>query len=243
MSRGQTDYWRQKSNFSSMQCVILAAGRGTRMRPLTDTTPKPLLLVGGKPILDHILEALPAEITEVIFVTNYLEEQIKSYYGAKWGSRKMSYVTQENPAGGTGAALLCAKSLITGKFLVLNGDDIHGAVVLSMAIRHSNALLAVHSDTPERFGVIEKNPDGTLQSIKEKPEKPTSNLVNTGGFVADQALLDFEVEISNSGQLYATDMLTLFAQKHKVVVLEQDFWIPIGYPEDITKAEEQLGQK
>ena len=91
-----------------MQCVILAAGKGTRMRPLTEHTPKPLIKVCGKPILQHIVEALPAEIDELILVVGYLEEQIRTFCGAEFCGRKVKYVTQGNSAGGTGDALRCA---------------------------------------------------------------------------------------------------------------------------------------
>lgn len=223
-----------------MQCVILAAGKGTRMRPLTDSVPKPLIRVCGKTILDHIVEALPDEITHLIFVTNYLEEQIKAHCGDEFHGRKVSYVTQENPAGGTGAALLATKHLITGKFMVMNGDDIHGPAALARAVGEPNALITVNSDTPELFGVVETNGDGTLKSIVEKPEHPQSSLVNTGGFVADMSLLACAVEPSPTGEVYATDMLTLHAGTYPVRIIEQEEWIPIGNPEQLAAAEARL---
>jgi len=226
-----------------MQCVILAAGKGSRMMPLTETTPKPLIEVLGKPVLDHILAALPDEVTDIIMVTNYLGEQIKVYYGHEWGGRPVSYVTQENPAGGTGDAILSAKALITGRFMVLNGDDIHGASALKQAVSHTNALVSVRSSTPELFGVIEENEDGTLKGIIEKPAHPTSNLVYTGSFVAERSLLDCRPEMSELNEILATDMLTIFAQTHPVKIIEQELWISVGYPEDIAKAEAQLVQK
>ena len=77
-----------------MQCVIIAAGRGTRMRPLTDTTPKPLLKVCGKAVLDHIVEALPTQITELIIVTGYLGEQIREHCGEEFYVRPVTYLEQ-----------------------------------------------------------------------------------------------------------------------------------------------------
>jgi NDP-sugar pyrophosphorylase family protein len=213
------------------------------MRPLTDTTPKPLIKVSGKPVLDHILAALPDEVTAIIIVTSYLEEQIKAYYGHEWGGRPVSYVTQENPAGGTGDAILSAKELITGRFMVLNGDDIHGAFALQQAVGQTNALISVRSSTPELFGVIEENEDGTLKGIVEKPAHPTSNLVYTGGFVAERSLLDCQSEMSELNEVLVTDMLTIFAQTHPVEIIEQELWISVGYPEDIARAEEILKNK
>ena len=223
-----------------MQCVILAAGKGSRMMPLTAHTPKPLIVVCGKPILDHILEALPKVITEIILVTNYLEEQIKERYGTMWNGKDIKYVTQINPAGGTGDALLCAKELITDRFLVLNGDDIHGAAVLEQSVVEGNSLLVVNLDNPELFGVVETNQAGYVKKIVEKPASPISNLVNTGGFVADKNLFNYVVEISDMGELYATDMLTAFAQDHAVKVIEQTLWVPIGSPQQLQEAEVTL---
>jgi bifunctional UDP-N-acetylglucosamine pyrophosphorylase/glucosamine-1-phosphate N-acetyltransferase len=191
-------------------------------------------------ILDHIVEALPSVITEIILVTNYLEEQIHAHCGEEFRGRKVLYVTQENPAGGTGAALLATKHLITGKFMVMNGDDIHGSEALARAVAEPNALITVHSDTPELFGVVETNGDGTLKRIVEKPEHPQSNLVNTGGFVAEVSLLDCEPPVSASGEVYATDMLTLHAGSHPVRIIEQEEWIPIGNPEQLAAAEARL---
>jgi len=213
------------------------------MRPLTDNCPKPLILVCDKPILQHIVEALPEEIDEIIIVVSYLEEQIRAYCGEDFCGRKVMYVHQNNPAGGTGSALLCARELLTDKFMVLNGDDIHGAKALRAAVEEEHAILAVYSKTPELFGVLEKNEDGTLKAIIEKPRHPTSNLVNTGGFVTDVSLFEHNVAVSVSGEVYVTVMLTRSAGLYSIKIIEQDFWLPIGYPEDIAIAEAVLCPK
>lgn len=223
-----------------MQCVILAAGKGTRMRDLTQHTPKPLIKVCDKTILDHVVESLPSEVTELILVTSYLEEQIKAYCGEEFYGRSVKYVTQENPAGGTGSALMCAKELVTGKFLFMYADDIHGSDALKSVVQEDHAMLGMHSDTPEQFGVLVQNEDGTLKEILEKPANPPSNLVNIGGFVIDPELFEYEPPVSDSGEVYVTDMLTAYAQVHPVKIIEQDTWIPIGNPEQIKVAESIL---
>jgi NDP-sugar pyrophosphorylase family protein len=90
-----------------MQCVILAAGKGTRLRPLTDTIPKPLVKVAGRPLLDHIVEALPSSVNELIIVTGYLEEQIHTHCGKSFHGRKVTYVHQEEQKGTAHALWLC----------------------------------------------------------------------------------------------------------------------------------------
>ncbi len=223
-----------------MQCVIICAGKGTRMRPLTETTPKPLIKVCGKPILQHIIEALPPEVDELVLVVGYLKEQIMDFCKEEYAGRKVSYVFQEDFAGGTGDALLCAKNILRGKFLFMYADDIHGKDALEDVVKKDHAMLGMRSKTPERFGVLEQNEDGSLREIVEKPEHPKSDLVNIGGFVIDTSIFQYKVPVSPSGELYVTDMLNAYAQDHKVEIVEQTQWLPIGYPEHITEAEAVL---
>jgi UDP-N-acetylglucosamine diphosphorylase / glucose-1-phosphate thymidylyltransferase / UDP-N-acetylgalactosamine diphosphorylase / glucosamine-1-phosphate N-acetyltransferase / galactosamine-1-phosphate N-acetyltransferase len=226
-----------------MQCVILAAGKGTRMRPLTLTLPKPLVLVCNKPLLQHIVEALPSEIDEIILVVGYLEEQIRAYCGSEFCGRRVQYVTQENPAGGTGDALKAAAPLLHGRFLFMYADDIHGATALKTVVSYPYAMLAARSKTPEQFGVLALNSDGTLKAIIEKPKFPPSNLINIGGIVLDMSVFTYDVSVSNLGELLVTDMVTAFAEDNQVAVVEQSLWIPVGKPEDIAAAEATLCPK
>lgn len=223
-----------------MQCVILCAGKGTRMRELTATRPKPLIAVNGKPILEHIVNSLPAEVDELVLIVGYLKEQIVERCGTEYLGKKVTYCEQENFAGGTGEALMRARTVLQGKFLFMYGDDIHGAEALRKAIACDHAILGTHSDTPEKYGVLVPNADGTLQSIIEKPKDPPSNLINIGGFVINESIFEYTVPVSASGELYVTDMLTEYAKDNPVQILEQDLWIPLGYPEDIAKAEQIL---
>lgn len=220
-----------------MQCVILCAGKGTRMRPLTETCPKPLIPVCGKPILQHIVESLPKEVDELVLIVGYLKEQIQTTCGTEYLGRRVIYREQENFAGGTGDALLCARDVLREKFLFMYGDDIHGKETLQKAVACEHAILGTHSDTPEKYGVLVPNEDGTLKAIIEKPKDPPSTLINIGGFVINKSIFEYVVPISDVGELYVTDMLTEYAKDNPVQILEQDTWIPIGYPEDIEKAE------
>lgn len=210
------------------------------MRPLTEAIPKPLIPVCGKPILEHIVEALPSVVDELILVVGYKKEQIEAFCGEEFYGKKVRYVTQENFAGGTGQALLCAKDLVRDTFLFMFADDIHGKDALAEIVRHEHAILSAYSETPERFGVLMQNEDGTLREIIEKPEHPASNLINTGVFVAHTDIFNYEVPVSSSGELYATDMLTAYAKDYPLRVIEQTQWLPIGYPEHIVEAEAVL---
>lgn len=222
-----------------MQAVIMAAGEGKRMRPLTLERPKPLIEVAGKPILEHVLDALPAEIDEVIIVIGYKGAMIKERFGDSYKGRPLRYVHQWMPAG-TAHALSLARPFLTGKFLMLNADDILGPEALAEAITHPLAILVATHTEPEKMGVIAVKEDGTLDHIEEKPEKPKSNLVNTGTMVLDERLFSYEAPRHISGEYYMTDPMSALAKEHPVMVIEQPLWIPVGYPEDIPKAEAKL---
>jgi bifunctional UDP-N-acetylglucosamine pyrophosphorylase/glucosamine-1-phosphate N-acetyltransferase len=219
-----------------MQCVILAAGKGTRLRPLTEHTPKPLVQVAGKALLDHILEALPSSVDEIIMVTGYLEEQLHKHYGAEYNGRQITYVHQEEQKG-TGHALWLCKDLIKGRFLFMFADDIHGKDDLARVASFSRGMLALTTETPERFGIVVRHPDGTLAEFVEKPEHAPSNLASTGVFMFDEHIFDFEPTVLTNGEFYHTDMTREYAKEYPIAVVEQNLWIPIGYPEDIEKAE------
>lgn len=226
-----------------MQCVILAAGEGKRLRPLTDSLPKPLIKVCGVSILDHIVQALPGEIDELVLVVGYKAERIREHCGHNFYGRKVTYVEQKNPTGGTGDALMCTRGVVRGKFLLLNGDDIYGPVAIQKIILEDCAMFGVRSDTPERFGVLLLHEDGTLKEIIEKPEHPPTNLTNINGFVLNDSVFKYQVDVSSVGEMYITDIVTAYAKENPMKVVEQDLWLPIGYPEHIAEAETVLCPK
>lgn len=225
-----------------MQCVILAAGKGTRLRPLTDIHPKPLVEVSGKPLLSHIIDALPSAVDELIIVVGYLGDQIKEYYGAEYQGRKVTYVVQEEQLGTAKALWLC-KDLIQGRFLFLFADDIHGKEDLSRATSYVRSMLVATVSQPEKFGIVVRNPDGTLGLMIEKPEHAPSNCASTGAMVLDAHIFEFEPQTPVKGEYYLTEVIERYAQKYPIAIVEEQLWIPIGYPEDIIRAETLLGKK
>jgi bifunctional UDP-N-acetylglucosamine pyrophosphorylase/glucosamine-1-phosphate N-acetyltransferase len=223
-----------------MQCVILAAGQGKRLRPLTDNCPKPLVKVGGKPLLSHIVEALPTAVDELIIVVGYRGDMIKEYCGTEFYGRKVTYVEQVEQ-NGTAKALWLCKHLLRGRFLFMFADDIHGKTDIARVTSFSRGMLTMTSDTPERFGVVVRNPDGTLAQMIEKPTHPPSNLVSTGVMVLDDRIFLFEPETPVKGEYYLTEVIERYAREFPIAVVEEHLWIPIGYPEDIKNAERLLG--
>lgn len=226
-----------------MQCVILAAGKGTRLRPLTDSTPKPLVKVSGKSLLDHIVEALPSSIDELVIVTGYLENQIREHCGEVFHGRKVTYVHQEEQKGTAHALWLC-KDHLRGRFLFMFADDLHGASDIARATSYSRSMLTFTTTTPEKFGIVVRHPDGTLAEIIEKPEHAPSNLASTGVMVLDDHIFKYDpYAIETKGEYYLTDVIQEYAKEYPIAVVEQSLWIPIGYPEDIEKAERILAQQ
>ncbi len=218
-----------------MQCVILAAGKGTRLKPLTDNCPKPLVKVGEKTLLDYIVGALPSSVDELIIVTGYLGEMIREYCGDEFYGRKVTYVTQEEQ-NGTAKALWLCKDLIKGRFLFLFADDIHGKEDLARATSFVRSLLVASVPNPERFGIVVRNPDGTLGLMIEKPEHAPSNCASTGAMVLDEHIFEFEPQTPVKNEYYLTEVIERYAQKYPIAVVEQKTWIPVATVEDVQKA-------
>ncbi len=211
-----------------------------RMRPLTDTLPKPLVRVCGVPLLTHILRALPSEVDEVVLVVKYLKDTIRTEYGECHAGRRMVYVEQGEPDG-TGGALLAARSVLQERFMVILADDLHGREGLRALMCEELAVLAAHRDDPRPFGVIVRSDRGELVEIVEKPTHPATHLVNTGAMVLDMRIFEHAASVID-GEVRLTDMLTLLAHTTPVRVVEQPAWCPVGRPEDIPVAEAWLAR-
>lgn len=212
-----------------MDAIILAAGLGTRLRPHTEGTPKPLLPVQGRPILDWALGALPRSVDRVIVVVEYLGKQIEAYLGKQQHIPAFEVVWQGEPRGTGDAVRKCRGHLRGGAFLVLNGDDLYGAADLAELARHPAGLLVQPVQTPESYGIASLKPDGTLEKLVEKPKglKPPQ-LANTGAYVFPPEVFETELKLSARGEYEITDYVTALAQKGTVEAVKCGFWLPIG---------------
>lgn len=223
-----------------MKAVILAAGEGLRMRPLTDSCPKPMIKILGRPLLHHIIDALPEEVNEVILVVGYLGDQIEKYFGKRFGKFKIVYVRQKEKSGTGHALRLCKKFLGREKFLMLYADDLQSKKDLTKLLKHPLALLVKRVKDPRRFGVVTADKNGRILEIVEKPEHPVSNLASTGVKVLDSRIFKYPLVQHPNGEYYITYPLAQLAKEHEIKAVKASFWLPIGYPEDLKKAEKIL---
>jgi len=220
-----------------MDAVILAAGLGTRLRPHTLHTPKPLLPVQGRPILDWALGALPRTVDRVIVVVHYLAEQVEAYLRKQRHFARWVTVPQEQPRGTGDALRRCQPHLQSDRFLVLNGDDLYGARDVAALARCSAGVLCHSVDEPRRFGIAFLKPDGTLERLVEKPDLPGPRLANTGAYLFPRSVFDIEITLSPRGEYEITDYVTGIAQREPVQVVQAKFWLPIGTEEAWKQAE------
>ncbi len=223
------------------QAVILAAGKGTRIYPLTLTKPKPLLKVCGKTILEHDLEQVKGLVKEVILVIGYRGEEIKKLIGDNYKGVKMKYVWQKNQQG-TGDAVKKCQPLLKDKFLLLYGDDLYSKEDIQKCLRKFPCILLKKIEEAKAFGqvIVKKN---LIQELKEKPKRIFSNLVNTGVYFLDKEILNLKIKKSERNEYEFTDYIKEFIKKEKLhSVLAKD-WIPLPYAWSLLNANEFLLSK
>ena len=160
-----------------MQAVILAAGEGKRVRPLTRSRPKALIPVANRPIIEYVIDALLKNgIRDIIVVAGYRKEQVIRFLNQL--EVPVEVVIQPKQLG-TAHALQCAESKITGDFLVLPGDNYIDPHSIARILEKSNAMLVREHPNPSNFGVVMLQ-DGYVTEIVEKPEHAQSLMVSTG---------------------------------------------------------------
>jgi len=219
-----------------MKAVILAAGEGTRMRPLTADTPKPLLPVAGKPVIQHNIELIKDEVDEIVIVAGYMIEEFEDLYGKKENIK----IVEQKKALGTADAALQAKDFIEGKTLIMNGDDIYGDSVIEV-LENDSAILSKQAENPENFGVFHVE-EKEITGIVEKPENPSSDMVNIGCYLVKESFFDIldNVEKSERGEYEITDALNQYIDEEDVKIIEADRWLPCSYPWQLVNANEKL---
>jgi len=220
-----------------MDAVILAAGLGTRLRPHTLQTPKPLLPINGLPILGWSVGALPLSVDRVLVVTHYLAEQIEAFLRQQTHVKESCTVHQEQPRGTGDALRACRDKLRSDRFLVLNGDDLYGARDLAALARCSAGVLVQSVTEPKHWGIAFLKPDGTLERLVEKPDIEGPQLANAGAYVFPREVFDAALTKSTRGEYEITDYVSALAARRPVQIVLAEFWLPIGTVEVWQKAQ------
>ena len=224
-----------------MQAVILAAGRGTRMGELTNGTPKPLLKVLGKTLLERKLDELPEKISEIIVIIGYHGEQIIESLGDQYKDKKISYVWQKELKG-TADAVWQAKDILKDRFIVLMGDDIYCKEDIDACLKEDWAILVKEVEFLEAGGKIVLNSDGSVKDIIEGSHHHEHHaLVNSGLYVLGTEIFDYQmVQIPGKTEFGLPQTLLQLVSKFPIKVVKSKFWLSQTAPEDLESAEKEL---
>ena len=234
-----------------MKAVVLAAGQGTRLRPLTEDKPKALVEVAGRPILSHCFDRLlELDVDELLVVVGYKKEKLIEYYGDAYEGVPITYAHQREPEG-LAHALLTVEEHIDDDFALMLGDNVFDANLADVINRQREAradaaflVEEVPYEDASRYGVCDTNDYGEIVEVVEKPDEPPSNLVMTGFYTFTPEIFHacHLVQPSDRGEYELPDAIDLLIQSGRTIdAIRMDGWrIDVGYPEDRDEAERRL---
>ena len=227
-----------------MRAIVLAGGRGSRLRGLTDSRSKVMLPLAGRPILEWTLRELnSAGISEAIIVHNYAGERILSYFGtgSKFGM-KLSYAKQDMDLGTLG-------SFLTGfpmvkhdeRVLIVNGDNlVRSESITRLLSCEGNALLVAEHESPQNYGVVHLSGD-KVTSVVEKPEEYTSRLISTGVWLVSTSIIDeMESDLESGITGLSVTMNRLIDSGMNVQAVRTEDWFDVDYPWDLLSLNQRL---
>ena len=235
-----------------MKAVVLSAGEGIRLRPLTLTRPKHLIPIGGKPLLEHLLTSLKtASLEEVLIVVHYMSEKIQGFFGdgSKLGLQ-IKYVFQKE-MGGTADAIATIEPFVEDDFLLVYGDLLITPNVIKQVLhsyekeKPTVTMAVVPVEYPENYGIV-KLDDSHVTDIFEKPSKEApTNLANTGIYVFPTEIFQKirQTSPSSRGELEITDSLRLLLEEKQSVLavpVSSEEWLDVGRPWDLFEANERV---
>ncbi len=232
-----------------MKALVLAAGEGTRMRPLSANIPKPLLLTAGKPFLEHTFEALRgAGVEEALVLAGWMEDRLRERFrdGSGLGI-KIRYLEQKERRG-TAHAIGIAGPDLDEPFICVNGDIVVTAetvrALLSFSEKHpGNIITVTEVQNPRRYGVVTVGRDDLVTAIEEKPDRPPGNLANAGLYLFSPEIFEAirRTPASPRGEFEVTDTLRLLLPGKKVsAFVSKAPWVDVGRPWDLLRANELL---
>lgn len=227
-----------------MDAIILAAGRGMRLRPLTDTTPKPLIPIAGRGTLLRLLDALPKAVSRVVIVVGYLGDNIREEIGTVSHDRPVEYATQE-VLDGTGGALRWARPLIRSeRFLVVMGDDLYAARDLELLTEYERSILVQTRVMPKDGMDIWRTRSGKVVSLGVGA-KGKKAVTNPGAYVLGQEWFETAPVLSpgKTDEWSIPHAIPQLLKQMPFQAVEASFWHMCGTFEEIEEAEKLLQEK
>ncbi len=228
-----------------MKAFILAAGKGTRMQPLTVNRPKPMLPVGGKPILQHLVDNIEEKVDEIIILIGWKSDKIKE--GISSQEAEIKYVRQ-NELLGTADAISLAEEHVEDKFICMNGDVIVPKRALHEFVdffleENTPTIAMSRVEDPESYGVLLLEGKEVVDII-EKPKRPESDLINAGLYGFDSSIFDAieETERSPRGEFEITDSLKILMEDSGLYGFElpEDSWYELSRPWEMLSANRKI---
>ncbi len=220
-----------------MKAIILAAGEWSRLRPLTNTTPKPIIKIFWKTIIEHNLEHIYKYVSEIIIIVKYKQEEIKKAIWDEYEWVKVTYIEQ-NDEKWTWAAIRWIK--LEKDILIMNWDSIFWKEDLKKICKLDGyGALAKKVDEPEKYGIFELDEKNIIKKVVEKPKEFVWDLANVWVYKFSPEIFEIaeKIELSERWEYEITDAINIFAEKEKfqAIKLEEDF-IDVWYPWDILDA-------
>lgn len=222
-----------------MKAILLAGGKGTRLRPLTIHTPKPIVPIFGRPFLHYQIDLLRTvpEIDEVVLSLNYQPRRIEDMFGDGGRGVKISYVVEPQPLG-TAGAVRYANSSLDETVVVFNGDVMTGvdlpAVLQLHREREAKATIVLTPvENPAAYGLVETDPEGNVLRFleKPKPEEIRCNTINAGIYLIEPELLE-RIPKDTAWSIERSFFPSLVERGDRFVAyIDRGYWIDIGTPE------------
>jgi len=234
-----------------MKAIIPLAGKGTRLRPHTHHTPKPLLKVAGKPVLSYILDDLKSVgVEELVLIVGHLREEIEAWMAEEYPELRPHYVLQEVQDGTAGAVAL-AEPFVDDEVLIVFADavlEVDYNLVRTLDPSYGGVIWAKEVEDYQRFGVITTKEDGTMERIVEKPSEPISHLANIGlYYIRDYRLLyegihhTLDSPPGPSGEFYLTDAFQYMVDHgSRILTATVEGWWDAGKPETLLETNRHL---
>jgi bifunctional UDP-N-acetylglucosamine pyrophosphorylase/glucosamine-1-phosphate N-acetyltransferase len=226
-----------------IQAVVLAAGEGTRIRPLSASLPKPMLPLADRPLAAHAADAaVRAGADELVFVVGYEADAVRDYFGEEYAGIPVKYAVQREQAG-TADAVRAAREHLDGEFAVLNGDNLYDSAVIADLFDSGPSVAAVRVADPSNYGVLSTEGD-VVTDIVEKPSDPPTDLANAGAYVFPAAAREWlDVPASERGEREITDVVARAIEERDVGYVAMDRWLDVGRPWELLEANEwKLGE-